>query len=628
MKIAVKNDPIPWIMFLLCLASGVISHLMIFAATPQKSLRVYQSLSLGLGYDVMNAAMLTVFAMLISMILWGTYKRTVYTGIFFLFLVCLFIDSNYVQQFGTHFPFSGVEYLTELDNLGSSIWTTLWGRNFWLILALPFVVFCVLLKIIRVKRERSAASKIMAQVVTFLLLILTGGVGGAYSNSYVSKNMNDPLTSSPLTYFYWSRRISAIDPIQEPTESLGIISKTVRGEISHNLKYKGLPLVRERLAESCRNFEKRTPLAASICNDKQPNILFIVLESFRASEIGAYGSKIKITPHFDRWTKKGIFFENFYANGFQTRHGEVATYCSMMPNYGVPMMKRYLHNTIHCLPEQLKDRGYQTSWVHGADAAFDGQLQFMGKIGFSKVLDKFSYPLDTETLGWGYSDKALFNKWIEVLDQEKEPFFSSVLTITNHHPFDVPEGYRIFNSKDDTHKYYESMFYTDAVLNDFLSAIQKKSWYRNSLIFILADTANFQQPQTEYRDFEDFVRIRSQIPLLILGGQVKKAFVEKRYFSQIDLAPTVMDLLGSRYTVPWAGVSMMSSESTGVAFTNRPGNYWVVMSQQGRYYNEADRKDHYFGFSDPGLKVTYKKLGHAWLQLTKWMLQEDLFWRH
>ena len=103
------------------------------------------------------------------------------------------------------------------------------------------------------------------------------------------------------------------------------------------------------------------------------------MESFRAAEIGVYGSEIDLTPRFDAWAKKGILFKNFYANGFQTRHGEIATYCSVMPNYGAAVLKRFAKNQFHCLPAVLRENGYSTTWFHAGDASFDGQAIFSRK---------------------------------------------------------------------------------------------------------------------------------------------------------------------------------------------------------------------------------------------------------
>ena len=72
---------------------------------------------------------------------------------------------------------------------------------------------------------------------------------------------------------------------------------------------------------------------------------------------------------------------------------------------------------------------------------------------------------------------------------------------------------------------------------------------------------------------------------------------------------------------------MLKSKHDSLAFTNRPGNYWAVMSQKGRYYNEADQKDHFFGFSEnENLKHEYKHIGKAWIDTTRWLLQENKIW--
>ena len=155
----------------------------------------------------------------------------------------------------------------------------------------------------------------------------------------------------------------------------------------------------------------------------------------------------------------------------------------------------------------------------------------------------------------------------------------------------------------------------------------KTKWFKNTLIFITADTSNYQNPQKPFNHFEEFVKTRTQIPLLIVGGNIKHSYREKRYFSQIDLAPTIMDVLGFSFTNSWMGKSMLKSKHDSLAFTNRPGNYWAVMSQKGRYYNEADQKDHFFGFSEnENLKHEYKQIGKAWIDTTRWLLQENKIW--
>ena len=626
-KLVPQLDYVPLVSSAICFLGGVISHLIIFEALPKKEIRDVHNLIFGICYDLMNGSGIAMLGILVSVVGIGKCKKTIHGVLVFLYLFFLFIDINYVQQFGTHIPLSAIEYLDELGNFRSTIISVFLDRKLWLVFAFPLFLYLYFTRKISPKKSRNIYWSFARNANTFLVLLLLSGISGAYSNSYVSKNLNNPLTSSAAIYFYWSKDIEKEIKVTEPTIALRYISEILTGEKSKLPKYVDLPLVRTVHKQSCEKKHNNISLAGSVCSHHRPNILFLFLESFRAVDVGVYGSKLKITPFFDQWSKKGIFFENFYANGFQTRHGQVAAYCSIMPNYGAAVMKKYAKNRFYCLPEHLKKIGYQTSWVFGSDAAFDDQIHFLPGIGIDKVYDQYSFEKESEVLGWGISDRELYRKWIEILDREKNPFFSSALTITNHHPFEVPEKYKLNQGQSNMERYYEAMHYTDAMLNDFLTVAEQKPWYRNSLIFIFADTANYQQPQAPYKDFEDFIKTRTQIPMVIVGGLVKYPFVEKRYFSQIDLPPTVLDLLGDEYTSPWVGTSMLDPSEVGLAFTNRPGNYWGVMSIKGRYYNEANIKEHSFGFLDNSLINQYKRLGESWIKVTQWLLQENLYWR-
>ncbi len=345
-----------------------------------------------------------------------------------------------------------------------------------------------------------------------------------------------------------------------------------------------------------------------------------------------------MTPKFDYLSKKGVLFKNFFANGFQTRHGQVATYCSLFPNYGAAVMKKYYKNNFMCLPEILRKMGYNTSWVFGSDSNFDGQSNFLGKIGFDKIIDKFNFEDTSSSLGWGLSDKELFRKLESVLDNEKEPFFSSALTSTNHHPFEVPEEYKLNKGDSTKHRYQEAIHYTDAMLGEFLNRIKNKPWYKNTIIFVTSDTSSFQPSEEEPKNFEDFVKLRSKIPLLILFGKniTNAKEIERNIFnepaSQVDIAPTIMDIMNKEIIVPWVGRSLMGTGKNSLekipfrAFTNRPGSYWAVIENNSSYYRENNDKDHYFGIQTNERIISLKEIGESWIYSIRWILQENLIW--
>lgn len=606
--------------FVYCTILGVVHHVILLSRTGITNSDI-ENVVVGFGYDILNGSLLAFLVLCLSS--FNQRFSKLLSGIVLIaFTIFQYIDLNYVEQFGTHLPISTVEYVEEASEFASTVESIILNSSFLLLVFIPILISIFGLVLIQNQKKHSFFEKIVSFSVHFFILTVISVSSGNFSNMTPNRNMNNPLTSAGLTYFNWSRSIEKIDKVIKPSSAIPVVLSALPGE--QQIEDKDFLMIRKRTDDTCRQKAKLSKIGISLCNGKKtPNILILMIESFRAFDIGIYGSKVKATSSFDRLSKEGVFFKNFYANGFQTRHGQVATYCSLMPNYGSPIMRKYADNKFFCLPQLLKHKGYQTSWVFGGNSNFDKQHVFLPKIGFDLIFDSKKFPDNGEKTGWGFSDGEIYKQWIKVLDQQQEPFFSSALTMTSHHPFQIPENYKRGMKND----YFEALAYADQMLGDFIKKIKQKSWYENTLIFIMADTSNFQEPQQIPKDFEEFVRLRSQIPFLILGGPIKKPAVIDEYASQIDVAPTIMDLMGVEYTSHWAGHTLLAKESPFIAFTNRPGNYWAVMSKNGRYYNENNTFDHYFGNSQETMKGQYKTLGKSWIRLTKWMLQEDLYWR-
>ncbi|MEK9763478.1 MAG: sulfatase-like hydrolase/transferase, partial [Deltaproteobacteria bacterium] len=373
----------------------------------------------------MNAALITLVVGLIP--LPNRLFKIFSTLLFFALAVFSFIDYQYLLQFGSHLPFHTLEYLQAPQHFSSTVIAAILHPSFILIVLLPITGF-VFIAFHFSKDAQSWKRKLLIRILSLITLFVIGGSAGSYSNSYVGKNIDDPLTTAALNYFFWTQDREKEVTVEKPTQALELIQNDLLGKIPTDPVYREYPLVRSHDAWGCSI--KATELATLLCPDpsKNLNIILLLMESFRAAEIGVYGSKIELTPRFDEWSKKGILFKNFYANGFQTRHGEIATHCSVMPNYGAAVLKRYAKNQFRCLPAVLQENGYSTTWIHAGDAGFDGQATFFQKNGFEKIIDKFDFPSDTEELGWGYSDEALFQKVLSTLSALKEPFFASALT--------------------------------------------------------------------------------------------------------------------------------------------------------------------------------------------------------
>ncbi|KAK3575780.1 hypothetical protein CHS0354_030112 [Potamilus streckersoni] len=332
------------------------------------------------------------------------------------------------------------------------------------------------------------------------------------------------------------------------TESLRPITRTdISADILNDISA-DYALMRYESYTSCKNAgAKKTDLGQYLCDTykdlKHPNILFIYLESFRAIDLGAYGGDGKVSQGFDELAKEDARRSN----------GSL-----LLParNYGISMMRIYRENNYDCLPSVLKRAGYSTSFIFASNAGFDQQDTFFPKIGIDKIIDEVEFPLGSERLGWGYTDEVMFTKLLEVLDKEPQPFFSSALTSTNHHPFDVPDEYQK-GAREYSEKYFETMLYTSDQLYKFIREAQKRDWYKNSIIFIFADHANNQPSKyhdAAYRrigsentasaaeqDHQGYLEVNYKIPLLVMGGLITQAMTEEAVSSEIDLPVTVAD---------------------------------------------------------------------------------------
>ena len=127
------------------------------------------------------------------------------------------------------------------------------------------------------------------------------------------------------------------------------------------------------------NFGQRKPelnyLEAVGSNTKRPNIILIFMESFRSHDIGVYGrTKRRLTPNFDKISKKGLLWRNFYANSVQTSRGAWASLASIYPHLGKSIAMSDPMFPIRGLPSILREQGYRTEYYH------NGSLKYANKM--------------------------------------------------------------------------------------------------------------------------------------------------------------------------------------------------------------------------------------------------------
>jgi phosphoglycerol transferase MdoB-like AlkP superfamily enzyme len=178
---------------------------------------------------------------------------------------------------------------------------------------------------------------------------------------------------------------------------------------------------------------------------------------------------------------------------------------------------------------------------------------------------------------WGTYDEKVFLKNLADMDQEKQPFFSTILTLTNHEPFELPSEPH-FKGDDVDSKFRSTSFYTDSCLGAYINAAKQKSWYKNTLFVIIADHGHrIPGNLTEYDPD------RYRIPLLFFGEVIKPEFKGSRVNktgSQTDLAATLLKQLNLDYKRYLWSKDLLNPDTPEFAFFNWDNGFGFANKEQ------------------------------------------------
>jgi len=296
----------------------------------------------------------------------------------------------------------------------------------------------------------------------------------------------------------------------------------------------------QEIIENTRN-QLLTASTDNILNTTKPNVILIVWESLPAKLVGVLGGESSVTPNFNRLSKEGILFTNFYGNGDRTDKGIPAILSGYYPQPTQSIMKMPAKSrSLPFLTQKMIDLGYNTSFYYGGDLNFGNMNTYLRNGGITNFIDGTDFDKKDWNAKWGAHDHVFMKRFTEDLEKQKEqPFFKIALTLTSHEPFEFPRDYK-FGKDTELNKFKSSHYYTDEVIADFIKNAKQQSWWKNTLVVIMADHGH-RMPQHEgaFNSPKKF-----QIPMLWLGGALAKKNVEiDNISSQIDFSYTLLDLL-------------------------------------------------------------------------------------
>ena len=289
-------------------------------------------------------------------------------------------------------------------------------------------------------------------------------------------------------------------------------------------------------------YRKPTAESPPVLTTTRPNVVVIILESFTADVIESNGGEKGITPRIEGLINKGIFFSNIYATGDRTDKGLIGV-LSGFPSQAIRSILKInnKHEKLPSLAQAFKKENYNTSFYYGGESEFFNLKSYILSHSYQRLIDKHDFSSKDMNSKWGAYDGVVFEKQLNDLKNSPTPFFSTLLTLTNHEPFELP-GTPRFNSGTDGDKFRSTAFYTDSCLGNYLDEARKQPWYKNTLFVIVADHGH-RLPKNEY---ENYNPNRFRIPLLFYGHDIRAQFEGKKIEmlgSQTDIAATLLNQL-------------------------------------------------------------------------------------
>ena len=271
---------------------------------------------------------------------------------------------------------------------------------------------------------------------------------------------------------------------------------------------------------------------------EKPNVMLIIIESYTAGVIEALGGEKDVTPRLNALCTEGILFDNFYASGDRTDKGLVGVLGAYpaQPNSSIIKFPSKTQN-LPTLNKKMEALGYHTSFIYGGDADFANFRSFITASGFDALTEDEDFDSDLNTSKWGVHDGFVGERALQELDTASTPFFKVWLTQSSHEPFTVPAKPKFLDNSLD-HQFFNSCHYTDSCLGAFIDKLKLRTDWNNTLVIITADHGHRLPGNREIQSKERF-----HIPLLLVGGVIKKDSIIHTVGSQTDIANTLLGQL-------------------------------------------------------------------------------------
>lgn len=351
-----------------------------------------------------------------------------------------------------------------------------------------------------------------------------------------------------------------------------------------------------------------TPVASKDELSTAPSVVIIEIESFNARFVSNVNkSGIEYMPFFNKLISQGVYVENFFGNSVQTARGQFAILSGILPSYKSKFFDKYLLNNLNALPKILSEYGIETTYMQASGSlSFDNTGDAMKRLGFENVTTAYKFITRPKDSWHNYQmpDAQFYKAFFNYIDQRKDtrPFFALLPTIMSHSKFKTPPSDRAFYPKPKSkfEAYANCIRVVDDGLKFFFKELDLRPALKKNLVVIITGDHSYPVGIKGITANEaGYWKESFQTPFLMVNAErIKPRCIKAHAYSQIDIAPTVLDLFDIKNIQHhFSGSSLLQDQTNKPVLMTQPyrGRYFSSIRWPYRYiYHEATSSEQLF----------------------------------
>ncbi|HEV3259527.1 MAG TPA: sulfatase [Gemmataceae bacterium] len=335
------------------------------------------------------------------------------------------------------------------------------------------------------------------------------------------------------------------------------------------------------------------------------NVLLVILESAAAQYLRPYGAAEDVMPNLTELADRGILFENAYTVYPESIKSLFALLYARYPAMDTEP-EQYEAIKTPALAAVLQRQGYHTALFHSGRFRYLGMESIIRNRGYEVLEDAGDIGGNRES-SFGVDEPSTVRRllgWLDGLPRGQR-FFATYIPVAGHHPYETPER-GPFPCNEEIDRYRNAQHYADASLGTLLRGLQERGLERDTLVVVIGDHGEaFGQHPGNFGHMLFTYEENVHVPFLVAAaGAIDGPVRVKRVASEVDLGPTVLDLLGLPAPEDYQGRSLLGErDETALFFTDyslgllglRDGNWkfcYDVLAGRSKLYDlQADPEE-------------------------------------